>query len=63
MVGMLDNVAIKPQDISLFGISHIEIKNRPSIADNIENWKVFDDDKDILNFLLNKDKYHGQELD
>ena len=24
---------------------------------------MFEDDKDIVNFLLNEDKYHGQEMD
>ena len=25
--------------------------------------KFFEDDQDILKFIMNKDKYHGQELD
>ena len=41
----------------------MEVQNRPSILDNVENWQVFEDDKDILNFMLSEDKYHGQEMD
>ena len=63
MADLLANVAIKPDDISFAGISTIEVQNRPSVPDNVHSWQVFEDDKDILNFLLNEDKYHGQELD
>ena len=63
MAGLLANVEIKPQEVSFARISHIEVQNRPSIPDNIKNWKVFEDDKDIVNFLLNEDKYHGKEMD
>lgn len=59
MANLLENVAIKPIDVSFEGISHIEVQNRPSIPSNIEHWQVFEDDKDIVNFLLNEDKYHG----
>ena len=63
MADLLANVAIKPKDISFARISQIEVQSRPPIPDNIENWQVFEDDKDIINFLLNEDKYHGQEMD
>lgn len=63
MADLLVNVAIKPDDISFVGVSTIEVQHRPSVPDNVHSWQVFEDDKDILNFLLNKDKYHGQELD
>ena len=59
MADLLENVAVKPQEGSFAGISQIEIQNRPSVPDNIEHWKVFEDDRDIVNFLLNEDKYHG----
>ena len=45
MVDFLANVAIKPDDISFAGVSKVEVHNRPSIPINIENWKVFEDDK------------------
>ena len=41
----------------------MEVQNRPSILDNIEHWQVFEYEKDILNFMLSEDKYHGQEMD
>ena len=63
MVDLLANVAIKPKEMSFTGISQIEVQNRPSILDNIEHWQVFEDDKDILNFMLSENKYHSQELD
>lgn len=63
IVDLLTNVAIKPKEMSFAKISQMKVQNRPSIADNIENWQVFEDDKDILNFILSEDKYHGQEMD
>ena len=63
MVDLLANVAINPNDISFVGVSTMEVQNRPSIPNNVHSWQVFEDDKDILNFLLNEDKYHGHELD
>ena len=63
MVNLLANVAIKPQEVSFVGISQIEVQKRPSVYDNIEHWQVFEDDRDIVDFLLNEDKYHGQEMD
>lgn len=60
---LLANVEIKPKEIPFAKISQIEVQNRPSIPENIENWQVFEDDKDISNFMLSEDKYHGQEMD
>lgn len=59
MADLLANVAIMLNDISFSDVSKIEIQNMTSIPDNIENWHVFENDKDILNLLLNEDKYHG----
>ena len=63
MAKLLVNVAIKPNDDSFNGISIVEVKNRLSIPNNIENWQVFEDDKDILQFMLSEGKYCSQELD
>ena len=63
MADLLANVAIKLDDISFSGVSTIEVQNRPSVPDNVHSWQVFEDDKDILNFLLNDYKYHEHELD
>ena len=48
MADLWANVEIKPNDDSFIGISIVEVQNRPSIPDNIENWQVFEDDNDIL---------------
>ena len=56
-------MVIKPNDDSFIGISIVEVQSRPSILDNIENCQVFEDDSDILKFLLSKGRYDSQELD
>ena len=38
MADLLENVPIKPQEVSFVEISQIEIQNRPLVPDNIENW-------------------------
>ena len=63
MVDLLANITIKPNDDSFIGISTIEVQSRPLVLDNIENWQVFEDDNDILNFLLLEGRYDSQELD
>ena len=52
MADLLANIAIKPNDDSLIRISTIEVQSRPSIPNNIENWQVFEDENNILKFLL-----------
>ena len=51
MADLLANIAIKLDDITFVGISKVEIQTRPSIPNNVHNWQVFEDDKDILRFL------------
>ena len=63
MADLLANVAIKTNDDSFFGISTIEVQSRPSIPNNVENWQVFEDDNDILKFILSEGMYDSQELD
>ena len=38
-----------PLDVK--AVYDVQIKNRPSIPDNIKHWLVFEDDKEIQNFL------------
>ena len=38
MADLLANIAIKPNDDSFNGISIVELQNRPSIPDNVDNW-------------------------
>lgn len=56
IVDLLENVAIKPKDISFSRISEIKEQNWASIPDNIENLQVFKDDREILNFFSSEDK-------
>ena len=57
MDDLLANVSIKTNDDSFISISIVEVQNRPSIPNNIENWQVFEDDNDILQFLLLEGRY------
>ena len=36
---------------------------RPSIPDNIFNWRVFDNDVQVLNFLMNADTFKDSAID
>ena len=61
----LANVASKlipSEDFSLDRFS-IELIFRPSIPDNITNWRVFNDDPDIVNFLTSEGSYCNQIID
>ena len=49
-VNFLANVASKLVPPNTFSI---ELIFGPSIPDNITNWRVFDDDMQVLNFLTN----------
>lgn len=49
-------------DITLVGISKVEVKTRPSIPDNICNWKVLNNDDDLLSLLHCIDVYESQEI-
>ncbi|XP_059078084.1 uncharacterized protein LOC131876658 [Cryptomeria japonica] len=51
MAEFLANISLKDNDITLTGISEVEIKVRPSVLDNLYNWQVFQDDVDLLKFL------------
>jgi hypothetical protein len=41
----------------------IELLFRPLILDNITNWRVFDDDQHIINFLHMEDTFQGAVID
>jgi hypothetical protein len=41
----------------------IELLFRPSILDNITNWRVFNDDQQIINFLHMEDTFQGSIID
>jgi hypothetical protein len=42
---------------------HIEMRHRPSIPNNIQHWKVFEDDKQIKKFLEMIDKFSKTHID
>ena len=52
---------IAPEGLSPQTFS-IELMYRPSIPDNVTNWKVFDDDQQILDFLSSQDTFKGMEI-
>ena len=41
----------------------IELIFRPSIPDNITNWRIFNDDPDIVSFLTSEGSYTNQIID
>ena len=41
----------------------VELIFRPSILNNINNWRVFNDDEDILRFLTSEKSYDDQIID
>ena len=41
----------------------VELIYRSSIPDNITNWRVFEDDEQIINFLDSKDTFKGSVID
>lgn len=63
MLDFLANAALKNNDITLTGVSMLEIKSRLVVPDNIHNWQVFEDDFDILSFLQGLDTYDGKQID
>jgi ribonuclease HI len=64
-VDLLANVASKllPAEGLSPNTFSIEILFRPSIPDNITNWRVFDDDQQIINFLHMEDTFQGAVID
>jgi hypothetical protein len=62
---LLANVASKllpSEDYSPDRFS-VELIFRPSIPDNVTNWRVFNHDEDILNFLTSDKSYDDQIID
>lgn len=49
-----------------FGPNHqftAEIKHRPSVPDNVNNWQVFENDTQINNFLTMKEEFSNLNID
>ena len=53
---------IPPEGLCLDTFS-IELMHIPSIPDNVKNWKVFDDDQQILEFLTTHDTFKDVAID
>ena len=45
------------------GNYEVEFKHRPSILDNVKSWKVFEEDKQIQNFLTLTGNFDGLNID
>jgi hypothetical protein len=62
---LLANVASKlfPAEGFSSNVFSIELLFRPSIPDNITNWRVFDDDQQIINFLHMEDTFQDAVID
>jgi ribonuclease HI len=62
---LLANVASKllPADGLSPNAFSVELLFRPSIPDNITNWRVFEDDQQIINFLHMEETFHGAVID
>ena len=62
---MLDNAAsnLCPSDDFSHDIFSIELIYRLSILDNITNWRVFENDEQIINFLHLEDTFKRSVID
>jgi len=43
--------------------NEVEVKHRPSIPDNVKNWKVFEDDHEIKRFLETVEEFSSLHID
>ena len=64
-VDMLANATsnLFPSDDFSHNKFSVELIYRPSIPDNITNWRVFEDDEQIINFLHSQDTFKGLVID
>ena len=62
---MLANAAsnLCPSDDFSHDKFSVELIYRPSIPDNITNWRVFEDADQIINFLHSEDTFKGLVID
>ena len=63
LADIMANLAVRQIDIPFDEVIQVEMKNRPSIPDNVQNWQVFEDDKDIIRFLTCQEDYECQFID
>jgi hypothetical protein len=62
---LLDNVASKlfPTEGLSPNAFFVELLFKPSILENITNWRVFDDDQKIIHFLHMEETFQGEVID
>jgi hypothetical protein len=62
---LLANVASKlfPAKVLSPNAFSIELLFKSSVPDNITNWRVFNDDQQIINFLHMEDTFQGVVID
>ena len=65
--GLADKLAVvastlQPSDEMISGNGKMEIKFRPSIPDNVDQWKVFKDDDKLLRFIHNLQEFEGCKI-
>ena len=62
---LLANIASKliPSEEMPTSSFSIQLLFRPSVPDNITNFRVFDDDEQIINFLASKDVFKDAAID
>lgn len=63
LANFMANLVVKNNDIPCEDIAQVEIKPRPSIPNNIHNWQIFEDDRDIIKFLACEERYEDQFID
>jgi hypothetical protein len=42
---------------------HIEMRHKPSISNNVQHWRVFEDDEQIKQFLEMVDEFSENHID
>jgi len=64
-VDLLENVASRllPSEGIFTDRFYVELLSRPSVPDNFTNWRVFDDDEQLMQFLHKEDTFKDQVID
>ena len=64
---MADSLATSTSNFNVpenpIGRYEIEVRHRPSIPNNVKNWQVFEDDKQIHQFLTLAGDFEGAVVD
>ena len=64
---MVDSLAIATSNfkvpLDVKAAYDVQIKNKPSIPDNIKHWQVFEDDREIQKFLECVEEFADIQID